>query len=397
MEKTVGKDWLKAFEILNETQKRWFAAIKSVELGYGGVSIVSRATGLSRTTITRGIDEVKSEKPLIQDRIRVHGAGRKSISKCNIKLAEDLEDILSETTAGDPMSAIRWTCKSTRSIAETLIKLGHNVSKSSVHSLLIEMGYSLQSNRKNLSKADDPDRDQQFRLINRRIKKFIREGSPVISVDTKKKELIGNFANNGSTWRPKGDPLLVEDHDFFSRASGKAVPYGTYDIGKNEGFVNVGISSDTADFAVNSILRWWQEFGERNYSESSRILICADGGGSNGSRNRLWKYNLQRFSDKTGLEVFVSHYPPGTSKWNKIEHRMFSYISSHWKGQPLESYEAVIQLIGNTTTKNGLKIKAKLDKRSYKKGKKISDEEFETLNLTKNRVLPKWNYAISPF
>ena len=396
MKKVVTNEWLKVFESLDESQRRWFAALKAQELGYGGVSSVSRATKLSRTTITRGIEEVTSKKSLSKDRVRSIGGGRKKSTEVNSSLVKSLESILSETTAGDPMSAIHWTCKSTRAIAETLKKMGHEVSSSTVHRLLVEMGYSLQSNRKSLSRVEAPDRDKQFGIINRKIKKFLGEGLPVISVDTKKKELVGKFANKGPCWCPKGEPVLVEDHDFASRSKGKAVPYGTYDIGKDEGFVNIGISSDTADFAVNSILRWWQEFGERNYPQAHQILICADGGGSNSSRSRLWKYNLQRFSDRTGLEVLVCHYPPGTSKWNKIEHRMFSYISSHWRGRPLESYEAIIQLIGSTTTKTGLKIKAKLDKRKYVTGKKVSDEEFDSINLIKNRILPKWNYSILP-
>ena len=301
-----------------------------------------------------------------------------------------------ETTGGDPMSAIRWTCKSVRKISDELFKKGHDVSSSTIHRLLKEMGYSLQSNKKSLSRENNPDRDRQFCMINRKVKRFINEGNPVISVDTKKKELVGVFKNPGKSWRKKEDPLLVEDHDFPSRSLGKAIPYGTYDIGRNEGLVNVGISLDTAEFAVNSIMRWWNEFGVRNYLNSRELLICADGGGSNGSNNRLWKYCLQRFSDKAGLEITVAHYPPGTSKWNKIEHRMFSYISSHWSGQPLESYEAIINLIGSTTTKKGLKIKAKLDKRKYKKGKKISDEDFSMIKILKNRALPKWNYTISP-
>jgi len=388
--------WNVLFEDLNEAQKRRLAALKALELGYGGVSAVSKQTGLSRTTITKGIEEVKTGKAFKTHGIRQPGGGRKPAIEHDEKLIERLEYILNETTAGDPMSAIKWTCRSTRDIAKTLSEEGFRVSYVTVLNLLYSLGYSLQSNRKNLSRATHPDRDRQFKMINRRVKKYLAEGLPVISVDTKKKELVGKFLNKGACWRPENDPLLVEDHDFSSRAKGKAIPYGTYDVGKNQGFVNVGISSDTAEFAVNSILRWWQEFGQRNYSSVSELLICADGGGSNGSRNRLWKYSLQRFSDKTGLEVTVCHYPPGTSKWNKIEHRMFSYISSHWKGQPLESYEAIIQLIGSTKTKTGLSIKAKLDKRKYKTGKKISDEEFETINLVKNKTLPQWNYTILP-
>ncbi len=391
------KDWLRVFVTLNESQKRWFAAIKASELGYGGITLVSESTGLSRVTINKGLREIKECGDLNPtDRIRKEGSGRKSHYDIDEKLVKDLEKILGETTAGDPMSSIRWTCKSVRKIAEQLSKSGRDISHMTVHRTLVNLGYSLQSNRKSLSRENNPDRDRQFRLINRKVAKFLREESPVISVDAKKKESVGKFANKGSTWRKKGDPTLVEDHDFISRGIGKAIPYGTYDVGLNQGLVNVGISADTADFAVNSILKWWQEFGERNYPDADRILICADGGGSNGSRNRLWKYSLQRFSDKTGLEIHVCHYPPGTSKWNKIEHRMFSYISSNWRGRPLESYEAIINLIGSTTTKKGLKIKAKLDKRRYKTGRKISDEEFSNINLIKNKILSQWNYSISP-
>ena len=397
MDILLSKEWLKVFHDLNESQKRWFAALKAIELGYGGISTVARATSLSRTTISLGVKEVKSKRHLSSIKIRSEGGGRSPIANDQKELLKDLKEILDETTSGDPMSPIKWTCRSTRSISDELNRRGHEVSKSSVYRLLIEMGYSLQSNKKSLSRAEHPDRDRQFKIINRKIKKFLIESLPVISVDTKKKELVGNFINKGRSWRPQQNPTLVEDHDYASRSKGKAIPYGTYDIGKNEGFVNVGISSDTAEFAVNSILRWWKEFGCKNYSDANKILICADGGGSNGSRNRLWKYNLQRLSDKTGLEVFVCHYPPGTSKWNKIEHKMFSYISSHWSGEPLESYESIIQLIGSTTTRGGLKIKAKIDKKKYEKGKKVSDEEFNSINVIGNRVLPKWNYFISPF
>ena len=265
-----------------------------------------------------------------------------------------------------------------------------------IHRLLIEMGYSLQTNRKCLARGNNPDRDRQFRMINRKVKQFLKEGLPVISVDTKKKEMIGNFANKGSEWRPKGDPSLVEDHDFRSRSDGIAIPYGAYDVGKNEGLVNIGVSSDTAEFAVNSIRQWWMEFGKRYYSKANKLLICADGGGSNGSRNRLWKLCLQDLSTQYNLEIHVCHYPPGTSKWNKIEHRMFSYISLNWRGQPLESYEAIVQLIGATKTKSGLKVKVKLDNREYEKGKKVTEDEFSQINLTKGKTLSLWNYSISP-
>ena len=333
----ISKEWLKSFRTLNESQKRWFAAVKSLELGRGGITAVSKSTGLSRTTITKGIKEVQSSKKnLDSERIRSVGGGRHTLTKVNDKLLKDLEEILSETTAGDPMSFIRWTGLSVRKISERLSKKGHKIGRSAVYELLENQGYSLQSNRKSLSRADNPDRNRQFKLINRKVSRFMKEGNPVISVDTKKKENVGSFKNAGRSWRQKKSPILVEDHDFLSRGIGKAIPYGTYDILRNEGLVNVGISCDTAEFAVHSILKWWFEFGRKNYDQSNKILICADGGGSNGSTNKLWKYSLQKFCNETGLEVHVCHYPPGTSKWNKIEHRMFSYISSHWRGATFE-------------------------------------------------------------
>ena len=393
----ISREWLKFFQTLNESQKRWFAAVKSLELGRCGISLVSQATGLSRTTITKGVKEIKSSKKNLEsERVRSIGGGRHTLIDSDSKLLNDLEEILSETTAGDPMSFIRWTGLSVRKISERLSKKGHPVSRSTIHRLLEYQGYSLQSNRKSLSRADDPDRDRQFKLINRKVSRFMKEDNPVISVDTKKKENVGSFKNAGRSWRQKGDPILVEDHDFLSRGIGKAIPYGTYDVYRNEGLVNIGISCDTAEFAVNSILRWWLQFGKKSYENSNKILICADGGGSNGSTNRLWKYSLQNFCKKTGLEVHVCHYPPGTSKWNKIEHRMFSYISSHWKGQPLKSYETIINLIGSTTTKNGLKIKARLDKREYRTGKKVSEDDLSQLKIIKNKTFPKWNYSIIP-
>lgn len=394
----ISKEWILLFNTLSESQKRWMAAIKAKEIGYGGITKISNLTGLSRTTITHGIKEPKvSDNLELEDgRIRTRGGGRKSSIKIDVTLQDDLRKILSETTAGDPMSSLKWTCKSVRNIADELSKKGHDVSYRTVHRLLIENEYFLQQNRKTLSRENNPDRDRQFKIINRKAAKFLKNNFPVISVDAKKKEQIGKFQNKGATWNKKGHPTKVEDHDFPSLGKGKATPYGSYDIGRNEGFVNVGISSDTAEFAVNSILRWWQSFGVKHYSEATELLICADGGGSNGSTNRLWKFSLQELANKTNLKISVCHYPPGTSKWNKIEHKMFSYISSNWRGQPLESYEAVVQLIGSTTTKKGLKIKAKLDKRIYKKGKKITDEQFNSINLKKSKTLPKWNYAIEP-
>ena len=396
MEHEISQEWLKFFETLSETQRRWFAGAMSAEIGHGGITYMASVTGLSRNTITKGLKEVKTSKSLPSIKIREDGGGRKKFSSSDKKIIADIEAILNETTAGDPMSSIRWTCKSVRKIEEQLLKDGHRVSYRTVHRILIQMGYSLQANRKLLSRENNPSRDRQFKIINRKVKKFIKEGLPVISVDTKKKELIGKFKNQGKTWRKKEYPELVEDHDFPSRGIGKAVPYGAYDIGRNEGLVNVGISSDTAEFAVNSIKRWWGQFGKRHYPNAGKLLICADGGGSNGHSNRLWKISLQRFAIRYGIEISVCHYPPGTSKWNKIEHRMFSYISSNWRGRPLESFEAVVELIGSTTTKTGLKIKAELDKRKYERGKKISDEDFSEINLVQNKILPKWNYSILP-
>jgi len=391
----IKPEWLKIFFILNELQKRLFAAEKSIEIGYGGVSEVSRATGLSRTTITLGRKELKSinnKQPAIK--IRNHGGGRKKVIT-NQNLLKAIEDIVDETSAGDPMSRLKWTCKSTRIIAEDLQNLGFNISRMGVARILSEQGYSLQSNKKMLSGKDHPDRDSQFKHINRLVASFSRTNDPVISVDTKKKELIGNFKNNGEIWTKK--PIEVLDHDFVSYSSGKAVPYGTYDINRNEGFVNVGISADTSEFAVNSIWQWWRHFGRKNYPRAQRLLICADGGGSNGSRVRAWKFFLQELSNRTGLPITVAHYPPGTSKWNKIEHRMFSFISMNWKGKPLENFESVVKLIAATKTKNGLKIKARLDNKKYKKGIKITDDKFEEINLKFNNKFPKWNYTVIHF
>jgi transposase len=394
----IGKSWLKLFNTLDEAHRRWAASAKALELGYGGISEVSRATGLSRTTISLGIRELQQNEPLGKepDQIRRKGGGRKAVLDNDVVLKREIETILLETTAGDPMSRLIWTCKSVRTIADELQAKGYEISFKTVNRILHELDYSLQANRKTLSRANDTDRDAQFRHINTLVKRFIRQGQPVISVDTKKKELIGKFKNPGERWLKKGNPEKVEDHDFRSRAKGVAIPYGAYDLQRNEGFVNIGVTSDTAEFAVNSIKQWWNYFGRKHYPGAENILICADGGGSNGSRNRLWKLSLQQFSQRAGLAVTVCHYPPGTSKWNKIEHRMFSYISLNWKGRPLESYETIVNLISNTTTKKGLKIKAKIDANNYSKGKKVSDEEFSEINIKFDKKLPAWNYSIRP-
>ncbi len=329
----VEVSWLKVFNTLDEAQRRWATSAKSLEKGYGGISEISRITGLSRTTISLGIKELQQNDPLRKkpDQIRQQGGGRKAVLKSDLVLKREIDRILLETTAGDPMSRLIWTCKSVRTIADELQAKGHEISFKTVNRILHELDYSLQANRKTLSQANDTDRDAQFIQINTQVKRFIRQGQPIISVDTKKKELVGKFKNPGKKWQKKGNPEKVEDHDFRSRAEGVAIPYGAYDLKRNEGFVNVGVTSDTAEFAVNSIKQWWSYFGRKHYPDARKILICADGGGSNGSRNRLWKLSLQKFSKKTGLTITVCHYPPGTSKWNKIEHRMFSYISINWR------------------------------------------------------------------
>ena len=394
----IQASWLRFFSTLDEAQRRWAASAKSLEMGYGGVSEISRITGLSRTTINLGIKELQQHAPLRKkpDQIRRKGGGRKAVLDSDPAVKKDMENILLETTAGDPMSRLIWTCKSVRTIATELQVKGYEISFKTVNRILHELDYSLQANRKALSQAYDTGRDEQFTNINTLVKRFIRQGQPIISVDTKKKELVGKFKNPGKKWEKKGDPEKVEDHDFRSRAEGVAIPYGAFDPQRNEGFVNVGVTSDTAEFAVNSIRLWWSCFGRKHYPDAHRILICADGGGSNGSRNRLWKLSLQKFARKTGLTITVCHYPPGTGKWNKIEHRMFSYISINWKGRPLESYETIVNLIGNTTTKKGLKIKAKIDVKNYTKGKKVSDEEFREISIVFDKKLPAWNYSIRP-
>ncbi len=393
----INKEWLRVFSMLNESEKRWFAAVKSLEIGYGGISIVSRVTGLSRPTITQGRKEIANKKTMksLEKRCRRKGGGRKSVHNIDPRIIEEIEKILDETSAGDPMSKLKWTCKSTRSIANCLKEKGLEVSHVTVMNILKEQGYSLQVNKKMLSGKEHPDRNEQFLYINKIVNRFVKEENPVISVDTKKKELVGNFKNNGQTWRKEQREVL--DHDFRSYADGIAIPYGAYDVKRNEGFVNVGLSSDTSEFAVNSIWQWWRHFGKRHYPNCEKLLVCADGGGSNGSRTRAWKFYLQELANKTGLSITVAHYPPGTSKWNKIEHRMFSFISMTWKGKPLENYETVVKLISSTKTKTGLKIKAKLDKRKYQKGQKISDEEFDALNLIFATKFPQWNYTIDPF
>ena len=385
---------LKVLGALSESQARWYVAREALARGRGGLKAMYELTGMSRPTILKGIRELQQQKELPRERVRQLGGGRKRLEESDPGLQAALERIMEENTAGDPMSLLRWTNKSTVRIAEELTRLGHSVSDETVRRRLAEMGYSLQANAKNLEESA-AGRDQQFRYINRQVKQYLAGQEPVLSVDTKKKERVGNFRNGGKTWRPKGQPMEVNVYDFPHLGIGPAIPYGAYDQQRNEGFVNVGTSHDTAEFAVESVRRWWRWIGRRGYPQAARLLLCADGGGSNGSRNRAWKYHLQQFADQSGLSITVCHYPPGTSKWNKVEHRMFSFISLNWQGKPLVSYETVINLIGATRTATGLRVKAKLDTRFYEAGVKITDAEMEQINLRTHRTNPEWNYTIS--
>lgn len=384
---------------LNESQKRWFLAREAVLLGRGGIRKICDLTGASKPTVIRGIKELKSEsyKELLdQSRIRRSGGGRTRIDEKEPEVLNLLEKIMEETTSGNPMSLLKWTSKSTYQISNQLQGLGYTVSADTIGRRLKEMDYSLQANIKTVEGESNADRDSQFHYINDLAKQYIEENYPVISVDTKKKERIGLFKNAGRKWRPKGSPIEVNTYDFDNLTDGTAIPYGAYDIDKNKGVVNVGISHDTAEFAVESIKQWWRLFGRKQYPHSKKILICADGGGSNGSRNRAWKYFLQKLSDDIKLSVTVCHYPPGTSKWNKIEHRMFSFISMNWRGEPLVNYETVVNMISSTTTKTGLKIKAVLDKKNYEKGLKITDDQMSKLKIKFHSINSQWNYTISP-
>jgi hypothetical protein len=388
---------LKVLGTLNEAQARWFVAREVLARGRGGLWAMHEATGMSRPTILKGIRELRAKKALpTGERVRRPGGGRKRLEALDPGWERALDPIMDENTAGDPMSLLRWTNKSTARIAEELTRQGHPTSDETVRRRLRELGYSLQANVKTQEEGSGTGRDEQFRYLNGQVKKYLARSEPVLSIDAKKKERVGNFKNSGQTWRPQGEPLEVNVYDYPHLGEGPAIPYGAYDVLRNQGFVNAGMSHETAEFGVESLRRWWKLFGRRHYPRARRLLLCADGGGSNGARNRAWKYHLQQFADQMGLEVTVCHYPPGTSKWNKIEHRMFSFISLNWKGRPLVSYETVVNLIGATRTKTGLRIKAALDTRQYQAGVKISDEEMERINLRPHSTNPFWNYTISP-
>jgi transposase len=381
---------------LNERSRRLVAASEALALGWGGISAVSRATGLSRKAISHGIKELREEEGRGEGRIRRTGGGRKSTVSKDASLREDLERLVEPVTRGDPESPLRWTCKGVRKLAEELRKRGHQVSHELVSQLLHESGYSLQANRKMREGGDHPDRHAQFEHVNAQAEVFLAAGEPVVSVDAKKKELVGDFKNPGREWGPQGQPEEVRVYDFPISGLGRATPYGVYDLGQNAGWVNVGMDHDTAAFAVESIRRWWETVGQHQYPEAKRLLISADGGGSNGSRVRLWKWELQQLADETGLAITVCHLPPGTSKWNKIEHRLFAWISQNWRGKPLTSYAVILQLIAATTTKAGLTVQCQLDSNRYPAGRKVSDEEMATLSMVPDPFHGEWNYTICP-
>jgi Rhodopirellula transposase DDE domain len=381
---------------LDERARRCWAATEALALGYGGVSAVAQATGLARNTIAAGIRHVQQSARLAADRIRHPGAGRRPLAATDPDLPAALDALVDPATRGDPQSPLRWTCKSTRRLAAELTRQGHPVSPSTVARLLGGAGYSLQANRKTREGADHPDRNAQFGFIHDRVLRYQRRGWPVLSVDTKKKELLGDFRNGGREWQPAGRPERVRVHDFRDPKLGKAIPYGVYDVTRNRGWVSVGIDHDTARFAVAALRRWWRRLGAGAFPQAAGVLLTADGGGSNGFRNRLWKVALQEWADESGWSVAVSHFPPGTSKWNKVEHRLFCHITANWRGRPLGNLEAVVQLIAHTTTAAGLTVDAEADTARYPTGIKVLDEELHAVRLRPETFHGEWNYTIQP-
>ena len=384
---------------LDERRRRQWAAAEARDVGWGGISLVARATGLSRPTIMAGLKDLErsaKSRLVAAARVRSPGGGRRTLTQSDPGLLEALERLIDPATRGDPMSPLRWTCKSTAKLAEELTRQKHPVSDRTVAMLLKQSGYSLQANRKSREGSSHPDRNAQFEYINRQVRAFQKRQQPVVSVDTKKKELVGEFKNPGEEWQPQGQPQPVNVHDFPDKKLGKAIPYGVYDLAGNEGWVSVGIDHDTAEFACASILRWWNEMGSARFPRATELMITADGGGSNSSRNRLWKKSLQCLADELGMTLKICHFPPGTSKWNKIEHRLFSFISQNWRGKPLLSYEVIINLIAATTTAKGLKVHAELDSGSYPAGTKIEDHQLAGVRLRRYKFHGDWNYEIHP-
>ena len=381
---------------LDERGRRRWAAIEAMALGYGGITAVSLATGLSDRTIRNGIEELQSDNPLPSGRQRRNGGGRKPLESSQHDLIDAIDRLVEPTERGDPQSPLRWTCKSLSNLQRELVSQGYRVGRTKISNILRSLGYSLQGNRKTREGTDHPDRNAQFEHIARRVRACQRGGRPAVSVDTKKKETLGKKANVGKEYRPKGVPLEVDTHDFPDKELGKAIPYGVYDIKSNEAWVSVGISHDTGEFAVEAIRRWWRRMGKKRYKKPKRLLITADSGGSNGHRNRLWKYELQRLADQTGMIIEVCHYPPGTSKWNKIEHRLFCHITRNWRGVPLESHQVVVSLVGSTRTAEGLEVHCRVDENDYPKGRKISDAEMANIKIKRNAFHGDWNYEIKP-
>lgn len=387
--------------MMNEKLKRRWAACEAIAMGRGGISAVAQATGISRTTIRKGIREIEQEYPQLaenvsEQRIRRPGGGRPRLSESDPALQAHLKRLVEPATRGEPTSPLLWTSKSTRKLAKELQKLGHQVSYRTVARMLGNSGYSLQANRKTREGKQHPDRDAQFQYINNKVRSFQRRGQPVISVDAKKRELVGDFKNGGREWQPKGQPERVRTHDFKDKELGHAIPYGVYDQTQNNGWVSVGIDHNTAEFAVESIRRWWRRMGSKTYPQATELLITADAGGSNGNRSRLWKICVQELADELGIKITICHFPPGTSKWNKIEHRMFCHITENWRGRALVSQTVIVNLIANTTTESGLKVKARLDKNTYQTGIEISDEELAAVNITRHKFHGDWNYTIIP-
>jgi hypothetical protein len=381
---------------LNERGRRIFAASQARSVGYGGIAAVSRATGIAASTIGRGLAELSATDQFASNRVRRPGGGDRPLVAKDPTLLADLLAMVEPDARGDPMSPLRWTCKSLSQLASALVAMGHKIGRSAVGDLLHREKFSLQANRKTREGDAHPDRDAQFKHLNESVRAALAEGEPVISVDTKKKELVGDFKNAGQTWRPRGEPEQVRVHDFLIQELGRAAPYGVYDLAANAGWVGVGMNNDTAAFAVQTIRRWWQEIGQSRYPDATRLTITADGGGSNGSRLRLWKIELQRLATEIGIEITVHHLPPGTSKWNKIEHRLFSFITMNWKAEPLVSYRVIVDLIAATTTKTGLTVRCELDSAHYPKGIVVSDKEMDDLTITRDPFHGEWNYTIYP-
>ncbi len=413
VELSIGRKYRALRSGLNELMRRRWAGAEAEAIGWGGVALVARATGIAIKTVRRGRDELRaaapprpsaragvsatrSVEPEPPARVRREGGGRPRLEKQCPEILDVLEALVDPVTRGDPESPLRWTCKSTQKLADELCAQGFKIGKHKVAMLLRAKGYSLQGNQKTIEGTQHPDRNAQFEFLNERVAKAVQEGLPAISVDTKKKELVGNFSNRGREWQPEGEPVKVLDHDFPSDALGKAIPYGVYDIANNSGWVTVGTDHDTPAFAVRSIETWWKSVGSKRYPGARELLITADAGGSNGHRPRLWKLELQRLSDKLGIAMHVSHFPPGTSKWNKIEHRLFSFITQNWRGRPLTTYETVVELISATTTSTGLTVEARIDRRGYPLGVKVSNREMRTLNIERDEFHGDWNYTIRP-